>query len=430
MRVRLGDMSADESDTRAAYVIVGGGLAAARAVEGIRESDSTGRIVVVAEEDRLPYERPPLSKAVLIGTEPEDVAYPHPREWYDEQGVELRLGVAATGLDVDAKTVTLADGGTLAWDKLLLATGSTVRRLDVPGADLMDVLYLRSMTDSAAIKARLVAGSEVVIVGGGWIGLEVAAAARTHGCEVTLVEPQDAPLSGVVGPEVGAWFAGLHRAHGVDVRLGTGVESFTGENGQVTGVVTTDGATLAADTVVVGIGITPNTGLAESAGIGIEQGVTTDRSLRTDAVDVWAAGDVASWDSALLGTHVRVDHWANANDAGLAAGRSMAGVDVTYDPVPFFFSDQYDVGLEYTGYVPRGTDAEVVFRGDREGNEFMVFWVVPAEAETDGERVRVLAAMHVNQWDSLGPVEPLIRNRTGVTREQLSDPSQALDALA
>ncbi|EWT02803.1 pyridine nucleotide-disulfide oxidoreductase [Intrasporangium oryzae NRRL B-24470] len=410
--------------SEATYVIVGGGLAGAKAVEGIRESDPDGSIVIVAAEEHIPYERPPLSKGVLKGDDTADSAFTHPQEWYAEQHVELRLGDAATAIDPAARTVTLASGATLGYDRLLLATGSTVRRLDVPGADLMDVLYLRTMGDSAALRSRLVAGSNVAVVGAGWIGLEVAAAARERGCEVTIVEPQASPLLGVVGERVGGWFADLHRAHGVDLRLGTGVDRFEGD-GQVTGVVTSDGETIQADTVVVGVGITPTTALAEAAGLEVDNGVRCDASLRTSDPHIWAAGDVASWHSTTLGTHVRVEHWANAQDGGLAAGRSMAGQDVTYDPVPFFFSDQYDAGLEYAGYVPRGTDAEVVLRGDPATNEFMAFWVVP-----EGEGVRVLAGMHVNVWDTIDAVQQLVRNRTVVDRDRLADPDTALDSLA
>ena len=407
----------------ATYVIVGGGLAGAKAVEGIRESDPDGSIVVVAAEDLIPYERPPLSKAVLKGDDTPDSAFTHPREWYDEQHVGLRLGEAATAIDPTARRVTLAGGDTLGYERLLLATGSVVRHLDVPGADLMDVLYLRSMPDSDALRSRLVAGSNVVIIGAGWIGLEVAAAARERGCEVTIIEPQAAPLLGVVGERVGGWFADLHRAHGVDLRLGTGVERIEGE-GQVAAVVTSTGESIPADTVVIGVGITPDTALAAAAGLEVDNGVVCDSSLRTSDEHIWAAGDVANWLSTTLGTHVRVEHWANALDGGLAAGRSMAGQDVTYDPIPFFFSDQYDAGLEYAGHVARGTEADVVLRGDPASNEFMAFWVVP-----EGGGVRVLAGMHVNVWDTIDTVQQLVRDRTVVDRDRLADPEVALDVL-
>jgi 3-phenylpropionate/trans-cinnamate dioxygenase ferredoxin reductase subunit len=352
-----------------------------------------------------------------------ETAFTHDRDWYSDQHVELRLGTPATSLDAEQHALTLADGESLSYDKLLIATGSSARALDVPGADLDGVLYLREMQESEALKARFTDGARIVIVGAGWIGLEVAAAARDAGCTVTVIEPQAAPLLGVMGEQVGSWFADLHRGHGVVFRFGEGVERLEGET-SVTGVVTKSGDTVPADAVVVGVGITPNTGLAEGAGIATANGITTDERLRTSADGVWAAGDVASWRSTTLDTHVRVEHWANANDGGLAAGRSMAGQDVTYDPIPFFFSDQYDIGLEYAGYVPRGTDAEVVLRGDPKSNEFMAFWVVP-----EGDGVRVLAGMHVNVWDTIDDVQRLVRDRTVVDRDRLADPTIPLADL-
>jgi 3-phenylpropionate/trans-cinnamate dioxygenase ferredoxin reductase subunit len=413
-------MSSDAGSTQSqtSYVIIGGGLAAARAVEGIRESDSDGPITVITAEKHLPYERPPLSKGIMLGKDEEDVVFTHDQGWYDEQHVELRLGTAATAIDRDAHTVTLDNGDTVPWTKLLIATGSSVRTLDIDGSDLQDIFYLRTLDDMEALKARLVAGSDVVIVGAGWIGLEIAAAAREHGCEVTMVEPQESPLHAVVGPEVGSWFADLHRSHGVELRLGEGVDRFTGnEDHKVDGVVTSSGDTIRADTVVVGVGIRPNTELAESAGLDTDNGIVTDAALRTSAPDIYAAGDVANWRSTSLDTNLRVEHWANANDGGTAAGRSMAGQDVTYDPIPFFFSDQYDVGLEYSGYVPRGTEAEVVLRGDPKMNEFMAFWL-------DGDRV--LAGMHVNVWDTIPAIEQLVRDKTPVDRAKLADPDVPL----
>ena len=405
------------------YMIIGGGLTAARAVEGIREHDREGAITVVSAEDHVPYERPPLSKDVLQGKAAADVAYPHPEGWYRAQGVTLRLGEPATAISVDERTVTLADGTALPWDRLLLATGSVVRRLDVPGGDLPGVRYLRTMDDSLALLERLRDGGDVVVVGAGWIGLEVAAAARQHGCHVTIIEPAAAPLLGVMGERIGTWFADFHAAHGVELRLGTGVTGFAGTE-RVTGVVTDAGDTIPAQTVVVGVGIRPSTELAEAAGLDVDNGVVTDAALRTSVQGIWAAGDVANWESRLLGRHIRVEHWANANDGGLAAGRSMAGVEVTHDPVPFFFSDQYDAGLEYAGYVPRDTDSELVVRGDMAGNEFMAFWVVPA-----GDGVKVLAGMHVNVWDTIDAVQALIREGTPVSRERLADPSVPLEDL-
>lgn len=421
-------MSAEES--RATYLLVGGGLAVSRAVEGIRSLDQSGSIVLVTEEERLPYERPPLSKAALKGDDPVESAFTHEESWYTANHVDVRLGDPATSLDAAGRAVTLHDGATVVYEKLLIATGSSARALEVPGADLDGVLYLRRMPESTALRARFASGHRLVIVGAGWIGLEVAAAAVDAGCQVTVVEPQPSPLFGVLGPQIGGWFADLHRSHGVQFQFGEGVERLAGE-GHVTGVVTKSGQTLAADTVVVGVGISPNVGLAEVAGLKVDNGIVTDSSLRSSDRQVWAAGDVASWMSPTLETHVRVEHWANANDGGYAAGRIMAGSDEVYDPIPFFFSDQYDVGLEYAGYVPRGTDTELVVRGDLASNEFMAFWVVPAEGSAQGAgEVRVLAGMHVNVWDTIDAVQQLVRDRTSVDRDKLADPDVVLTDLA
>ena len=410
------------SDTR--YLIVGGGLAAARAVEGIRAVDAEGPITVVTAEPHLPYERPPLSKGVLLESDEASSAIPHDAGWYTERNATVITGDAVTAVDPTVRTVTLASDQQLDWDRLLLATGSSVRRLSVPGAELAGVHYLRTMDDSLALLEVIRAGGDLVVVGAGWIGLEVSAAAREHGCRVTVVDPQPAPLLAVMGERVGGWFADLHRSHGVEFRLGTGVDRFEGTDA-VTGVVTSDGETLPADAVVVGVGIRPNTELAEAAGAEVDNGVLTDEHLRTSLADVWAAGDVANWLSPLLGTHLRVEHWANANDSGFDAGRAMAGADVTYDPVPFFFSDQYDAGLEYTGYVGRDTAAEVVLRGDPADGAFLAFWVVP---QADG--VRVLAGMHVNTWDTIDAISALIRSGATVDRARLADPAVPLDHLA
>jgi len=405
--------------TDKSIVIVGGGVAAARAVEGIRDSGSDSPIVLVAGEEHLPYEKPPLSKGTLAGDDPLESAVLHPEEWYAERGVTLRLRTEASAIDPAAHTVALADGGTLPYGRLLLATGSTARRLDVPGADLANVLTLRSMDESAELRSRLVAGSDVVLVGAGWIGLEVAAAARIHGCNVTVIEPQPTPLFGVLGLEVGGWFTRLHESHGVTFRFGDGIVELAGD-GAVSAVVTNDGERIEADTVVVGVGISPNVDLAAAAGLDVDNGILCDAALRTSAADVFAAGDVANWFNPTLGRRIRVDHWANANDGGYAAGQSMAGVEVSYGPVPFFFSDQYDVGLEYAGYVPRDVEPTVLFRGDPASNEFMAFWL------SDG---RVLAGMHVNVWDTIDDVQALIRSGAAIDESRLADPSVPLSQL-
>ncbi|WP_068402817.1 NAD(P)/FAD-dependent oxidoreductase [Kribbia dieselivorans] len=417
-------------------VIVGGGLTAARAIEAIRESEPVTPIILIGNEDRLPYERPPLSKGIMLGKDSEEVAYTHPREWYDERKVDLRLGVTAERLHPESRMVALSDGSEVHYDRLLLATGSVVRKLTIPGHDLNGVHYLRTMGDAEKIRARLIAGGRVVIVGAGWIGLEVAAAARAHGVEVTIVEPQPTPLYGVVGEKVGAWFADLHRGHGVNLKLGVGVTKFEGgshgedlpfqsSHRKVTAVVTSEGERLPADMVVVGVGILPNTALAESAGLAVDNGIVVNSSLKVGKYGIWAAGDVANWYNPTFETRMRVEHWANAYNGGYTAGQSMTGQEVTYGRVPFFYSDQYDVGLEYAGFVPRDVQTEVVLRGDPATNAFMAFWVT---AHASGHRV--LAGMHVNVWDTVDAIKALVRNYTVVDLAKLADPGVPLDAVA
>lgn len=400
------------------FVIVGASVAGARAAETLREEGFTGRVVLIGDEEELPYERPPLSKGVLLGDDEPGSATLHERAWYDEHSVELRLGAAVTGLDRDRHEVELADGDRVGYDKLLLATGSRVRRLDVAGADLDGVRYLRTRADALRLKELLERQPRVVVVGAGWIGLETAAAARHHGCEVTVVEPRPGPLHGVLGPEMSEVFAALHRDHGVDLRLGRGLAELRGEGQSVRAAVTDDATEIPADLVIVGVGVAPNTGLAEGAGLDVDNGVLVDSTLRTVDPDVFAAGDIARWHHPLFGGHVRVEHWANANDGGPAAARAMLGQEAVYDSVPFFFSDQYDLGMEYCGYVAPGASAEVVVRGDRDAREFVAFWV-------DGSD-RVLAGMNVNVWDVQDDIQELIRSGRPVDRARLADPGSAL----
>lgn len=400
------------------FVIVGGGLAAARAIEAIRAAGHPGPITLVSNESTLPYDRPPLSKAVLAGTAEPETALLHPLEWYRERQVDLRLGVQAQRLQAKDHLLTLADDSELSWRRLLLATGSSARRLAVPGADLAHVLYLRSMENSLTLRDRLRSGAPLVVIGAGWIGLEAAAAARAHGCEVTVIEPAPTPLHAVVGARVGQHFLDLHVTHGVEFRMGVGVERLLGdEAGSVAGVITSTGEQLAAGTVLVGVGITPNTSLAEEAGLTVDDGIVCDQSLRTSEPDVFAAGDVANWFNPALQQHLRVDHWANAHHGGFAAGLAMVGQEVAHDRLPYFFSDQYDTGLEYTGYVPRGASTEVVVRGNPEEGSFMALWL------SEG---RVLAGMHVNMWDTIDDVTALIASRRRVDPDRLANPHHPL----
>jgi 3-phenylpropionate/trans-cinnamate dioxygenase ferredoxin reductase subunit len=402
------------------FVIVGGGLAGAKAAETLRDEGFEGPVVLLAEEPEQPYERPPLSKGYLLGSDPREKSRVHEKGWYEAHDVELRTATRVAALDPATHRLTLESGESLPYAKLLLATGASPRRLPVPGADLDGVRYLRTLADSDRLLADLAAGGRrVVVVGAGWIGLEVAAAARSHGNAVTVVEPQPAPLYQVLGSELGARFARLHRDHGVDLFTDTTVREFRGEGGGVTSVVTDAHAGLPADVVVVGVGAIPRTELAAAAGLEVENGIVTDHALRTTAPDVYAAGDVASSFRPLYGRHVRVEHWANALHSGPAAARSMLGQDVTFDRVPYFFTDQYDLGMEYSGLA--GPGATVVYRGDPESGEYIAFWL---------EGGRVAAGMNVNVWDVTDPIQALIRSRLQVPVAALTDVDTPLERLA
>jgi 3-phenylpropionate/trans-cinnamate dioxygenase ferredoxin reductase component len=394
------------------YVIVGAGLAGAKAAETLRAEGFDGPVVLIGDEDELPYERPPLSKGYLLGKDPREGAAVHPAEWYDEQGIDLRLGTPASAIHPAEHEVELAGGERIRYGKLLLTTGSLVRPLDVPGGD--QVRTLRKLPDADDLKTALQRGGRVVVVGGGWIGLEVAAAAREYGAEVTLIEALAQPLARVLGEELGAVFADLHRAHGVDVRLNSGVKEITAD-----GVVLPDGSRLPADLVLAGVGIRPDTRLADEAGLAVDDGVLVDASLRTSDADIYAAGDVANVDTPQFG-RVRVEHWANALNGGPAAAKAMLGQDVTYDRVPYFFSDQYDLGMEYSGWAPPGSYDRVVIRGDQEGREFIAFWLSGG---------RVLAGMNVNVWDVTDPIQDLVRRQTPVDLDRLADPAVPLSEL-
>ena len=406
-------------DTQAPFVVVGGGLAGAKAAETLRTEGFDGPVVLVAGEAEPPYERPPLSKGYLLGSAERESARVHGPGWYEGHDVDLRTGVRAVRLDAGGHRVELETGEVLVYDRLLLATGSSARRLPVPGADLGGVRYLRTLADADRLRADLAGGGrQVVIVGAGWIGLEVAAAAHSSGNAVTVLEPQPTPLHAVLGPRMGEVFARLHRRHGVDLLTGTVVREIRGAGGRVTAVVTDRDVGLPADLVVVGIGAVPDTSLAASAGLEVDNGVVTDHALRTSAPDVFAAGDVAASFSPLYGRHLRVEHWANALHGGPAAARSMLGQDVTHDRVPYFFTDQYELGMEYSGL--GGPGDTVICRGDPEDGGFIAFWT------SDG---RVTAAMNVDVWDVTAPLQALIRSRQRIPAAALTDPDAPLESL-
>ena len=402
------------------FVVVGAGLAGAKAAETLREEGFDGPVVLVGAEPEPPYERPPLSKQYLLGRANRDSAFVHDAGWYAEHDVELRTGVRATRLDPAAHRLTLDTGEELGYARLLLATGASPRRLPVPGADLDGVRYLRTLADADRLRTDLAGGGRrVVVVGAGWIGLEVAAAARFHGDTVTVVEPQPTPLHAVLGAEMGRVFARLHRDHGVELLTDTVVREIRGSGGRATTVVTDGHAGLPADLVVVGVGVVPDSRLAAAAGLEVDNGVVVDEALRSSAPDVHAAGDVAAAFHPLYGRHVRVEHWANALHQGPAAARSMLGQEVVFDRVPYFFTDQYELGMEYSGLA--GPGDTVVCRGDPDGGAFIAFWTA------DG---RVTAGMNVDVWDVTAPIQQLIRSRRQVQPARLADPDTPLELLA
>jgi 3-phenylpropionate/trans-cinnamate dioxygenase ferredoxin reductase subunit len=381
------------------HVIAGAGLAGAKAAEALRAEGFEGRIVLVGSELELPYERPPLSKDYLRGESPRESARVHEDGFYAGHDIELLTGTAVTDLNAAARDVTLSTGERLGYDRLLLATGSEPRRLSVPGAELDGVHHLRTFADSDAIAAALEPGARAVIAGGGWIGMEVAASARQNGLDVTIVELEDVPLSRALGREAGLIYARLHREHGVQLHTGVAVARVEGE-GRVERVVLADGRALDADLLVCGLGAIPRTELAQRAGLAVENGVLTDASLQTSDPHVFAAGDIANAEHPFYGRRVRVEHWANALNQPEVAARAMLGKPAAYDKLPYFFSDQYDVGMEYRG-LAIGADAFEI-DGDAEAYEFVAYW------RREG---RTIAAMNVNVWDVGDQLEEAILSR-------------------
>ena len=392
-------------------VVVGGGLAGARAVEAARGAGYEGPVTLLAAEDEAPYERPALSKGFLAGAKAAEDTLALPVQWYSDNDVDLRTGTEAVQLDLAARMVGLADGSALAFDKLLIATGAEPRRLDVPGSDDVELLYLRTLDNARALKAALDAGGRrVAVVGGGWIGLEVAAAARNAGNDVIVTEPQPTPLHAALGPELGDLFARLHRHHGVDVRTGAGLERIAAANGGA--VLTVGDEQIEADVVVVGVGAQPRVSLAADAGLEVASGIRTDANLQTSVEGVFAAGDVAEPFSPLLQRPLRVEHWANALNTGKVAGRNMAGESVAYDRVPYFYTDQFELGMEFSGIAAPGDYDRVVYRGRPESLEFIAFWL-------SGDRV--VAGMNVNVWDVTEEIQGLIKSGRSVAAERLVD---------
>jgi 3-phenylpropionate/trans-cinnamate dioxygenase ferredoxin reductase subunit len=407
--------------TAPAFVIVGGGLAGGKAAEALRSQGYDGPLTMVCAELHRPYDRPPLSKGFLQGKDGLDKVFVHPEGWYADNNVELLLGTSVTAIDRAAHVLALSNGTSLPYSKLLIATGSRPRSLPIAGADATGVMMLRTLDDSEALRALFGTANRVVIIGAGWIGLETAAAARAAGVEVTIIEAAELPLVRVLGTQIAQVFADLHRDHGVDLRLGAKLAEITVTDGRASGVRLDDGTTIEGDAVLVGVGIAPNVELAQAAGLEVDNGIVVDASLRTSDPDVFAAGDVANALHPVLGRSIRVEHWANALNQPSVAATAMLGGDAVYDRLPYFYTDQYDLGMEYVGYTePDGYD-DVVTRGNLESREFVAFW-------TSGGRV--VAAMNVNVWDVVDDLRSLILSGKEIPRERLADSSVPLNTLA
>ncbi|HEY3186852.1 MAG TPA: FAD-dependent oxidoreductase, partial [Solirubrobacteraceae bacterium] len=392
-------------------------LAGAKAAGTLRDEGFDGRLVLIGAEDELPYERPPLSKDFLRGEIEREAFQVYAAAFYVEREIDLRPGRTAVRLEPATREVTLDDGERLRWDRLLLTTGAQPRRLAIAGIELDGVRELRTVGDSLALRERLQPGVRVVVVGAGWIGSEVAASARQRGAEVTLLDPLAVPLEHVLGTELGTLYRDLHDEHGVKLLMNTGAAAVEGRRA-VERVLTTDGRALDCDLVVVGIGVVPRTDLAADAGIAVDNGILVGDRLQTSVPGVFAAGDVANAEHPFYGRRVRVEHWANALEQGPAAARNMLGGDQPYDRLPYFYSDQYDVGMEYAG-LARPTD-RVVIRGDLAGRELIAFWL------SDD---RVVAGMNVNVWDVTDAIQQIIRSRAPVDVGRLADPDVPLEQL-
>jgi 3-phenylpropionate/trans-cinnamate dioxygenase ferredoxin reductase subunit len=399
------------------FVIVGAGLAGAKAAETLRQEGFDGRLILIGDEPERPYERPPLSKDYLRG-EVTDKPYVHSEGFYADNDIELLTSTRVTGIEIGPRELLLEGDRRLGYDRLLLTTGAVPRRLDVPGSKLDGIHYLRTVADSQRIGERIGRGQRLVVIGSGWIGSEIAASARQKGCEVTMIEMGSLPLERVLGPEVGSAYLELHRGHGVEFLPETTVDRFDGD-GCVERVLTRDGAVLETEFVVVGVGVAPRTGLVETAGLEINNGVLVNEHLETSVPGVFAAGDVANAHHPFYARHLRVEHWANALNQGPVAARAMLGKPASYEEIPYFFSDQYDAGMEYSGYATEWD--EVVFGGDVSAHEFVALWL---------KDERVVAGMNMNIWDVSDRIRELIRSRLRLDRRALADPEVSLSQLA
>lgn len=404
-------------------VIVGGGLAGATAARTLRAEGFAGPVILLAEESHHPYLRPPLSKEYLLGKAGADALPVVPAAWYGENAVELRMGDPVTSIDPVARTVALRDGAPVEYAALLLATGSRPRTIPLPGSGLDGVSTFRTVEDSRGLRTSFAAGGRnVVMIGSGWIGMELAAAASAYGNNVTLLGLEEVPLGAAIGPELGGFFRSLHEAAGVRFRLPASAAGITGDAGRVTGVVTDSGENLPADLVIIAVGVVPEVSLAAAAGLGLRNGILTDASLRTSTPGIFAAGDVANALHPFTGEHHRSEHWSNALNGGKVAAKAILGQDALLDTVPYFYTDQYDVSMEYSGF-PTLVSGPPTVRGSLEAKEFLAFW------QREG---RVVAGMSVNWPRSDKPqkmIKALIASKAALSPGALADPALPLDQL-
>jgi len=405
------------NDNQRTFAIVGASLAGAKAAETLRDEGFDGRVVLLGEEPVRPYERPPLSKDYLRGESGTDKVFVHDADYYESNNIELRLSTRVIGVESRNRAIVLDSGEQLTYDSLLLATGAQPRLLTVPGSHLKGVHYLRSMADSDRLRFAIASATRVVVIGGGWIGCEVAASARQMGSEVSMVEVGNLPLERVLGPELGAFYRDVHADNGVDLHLGAGVAELRGKD-EVEDVVLSDGKVLTADVVVVGVGVSPRVDIAESAGLALDNGVLTNEWLSASEPNIFAAGDVANAWHPVLERRVRLEHWSSALNQGPVAARNMMGLKTAYERIPYFFSDQYDVSMEYSGLAVDWD--EVVIRGEVATREFIAFWI------KDG---RLAAGMNVNVWDVAGDIAKLVAAKVPVEPGQLRDPDVQLSSL-
>jgi 3-phenylpropionate/trans-cinnamate dioxygenase ferredoxin reductase component len=403
--------------TSQTYVIAGASLAGAKAAETLRSEGFDGRVVLIGEEPVRPYERPPLSKAYLRGEVDFDSAAVHLPGYYAEHDIELLTSTTVVSIDPTAKQIQMDPGGQLAYDQLLLTTGATPRHVAIPGAELSGIHYLRSLSSCDALREALGRATRLVVVGAGWIGSEVAASARQLGKEVALIEAGDVPLERVLGAEVGTIFRDLHAENGVELHMGVGVKEFQGSDAAEE-VLLADGSTVSGDLFVVGVGVIPRTELAEAAGVALDNGIVVDQHLATGTTGIWAAGDVANTYHPVFDRQIRLEHWSAALNQGPVAAKNMLGQNVEYGKIPYFFSDQYELGMEYNGYAPQWD--QVVYRGDPASREVIIFWL--------NEGVPV-AGMNMNVWDVSDAIAALVAAKRPVDPTRLADPDVDLSSF-